>query len=68
MRIRFVRDLVAFGRPRRDGEVVEVPPQHADTAVCLRSGWAVIDDSAAAVETQTVPETTRVLKRKGRRK
>ena len=65
MRIRFVRDLVAFGKPRCSGDVLEVPPQHPDTAVCLRSGWAVIDDGAAAVETQIIPRKTRVIRRKG---
>lgn len=64
MRIRFARDLVAFGKPRRSGDVLEVPPQHSDTAVCLRSGWAVIDDGAAAIETQDVPRKTRVVKRR----
>ena len=68
MHIRFVRDIIAFGKPRFAGEVIDVPPCLPDTAVCLRSGWAVVEDQAAAVNVQTISETTRVLKRKGRRK
>lgn len=39
MKFRFKKNIVAFGKDNREGEIIEVDSNHADTIFCLSNGW-----------------------------
>ena len=39
MKFRFKKNIVAFGKDNREGEIIEVDSNHADTIFCLANGW-----------------------------